>query len=56
MADKPGIPVGYLPRLRREHPGLYDTNAGGWLAHQPDRREPSATRTERRRSGRFLAA
>ena len=31
MADKLGIPVGYLRRLREEHLGLYDANVNGWL-------------------------
>jgi hypothetical protein len=38
MADKLGIPVGYLRRLRREHLGLYDSNVNGWLEQQPGRR------------------
>ena len=38
MADKLGIPVGYLRRLREEHLGLYDANVNGWLEHQPGRR------------------
>ena len=38
MADKLGIPVGYLHRLREEHLGLYDANLNGWLEHQPGRR------------------
>jgi hypothetical protein len=32
IADKLGIPVAYLRRLRREQPGLYDANVNGWLA------------------------
>ena len=38
MADKLGIPVAYLRRLREEHLGLYDANVNGWLEHQPGRR------------------
>jgi hypothetical protein len=38
MADKLGIPIGYLRRLREEHLGLYDANVNGWLEHQPGRR------------------
>jgi hypothetical protein len=38
MADKFGIPVGYLRRLREEHLGPYDANVNGWLEHQPGRR------------------
>jgi hypothetical protein len=38
MADKPGIPIGYVRRLREEHLGLYDANVNGWLEHQPARR------------------
>lgn len=38
MAEKLGIPVGYLRRLREEHVGLYDANVNGWLEHQPGRR------------------
>lgn len=37
MADKLGIPVGYLRRLREEHLPLYDANVNGWLGQQPDR-------------------
>jgi hypothetical protein len=40
MADKLGIPVAYLRRLRDEHLALYDANVNGWLAHQPGRRLP----------------
>jgi hypothetical protein len=32
IADKLGIPVAYLRRLRQERPGLYDANVNGWLA------------------------
>ena len=38
MADKLGIPVAYLRRLREEHLGLYDANVNGWLEQQPGRR------------------
>ena len=38
IADKLGIPVPYLRRLRAEHLGLYDANVNGWLTQQPDRR------------------
>ena len=38
IADKLGIPVGYLRRLREGHLGLYDANINGWLEHQPGRR------------------
>jgi hypothetical protein len=38
MADKLGIPVAYLRRLRDEHLGLYDANVNGWLEQQPGRR------------------
>jgi len=31
LADKLGIPVRYLRRLREEHPRLYDGNVNGWL-------------------------
>ena len=37
IADKLGIPVPYLRRLRGEHLGLYDANVNGWLTQQPDR-------------------
>jgi hypothetical protein len=37
MADKLGIPTGYLRRLRAEHLDLYDANVNGWLQRQPDR-------------------
>lgn len=33
IADKLGIPPGYLARLRRDHLGLYDQNVNGWLTH-----------------------
>jgi hypothetical protein len=32
IADKLGIPVAYLRRLREVRPGLYDANVNGWLA------------------------
>jgi hypothetical protein len=38
IADKLGIPIAYLRRLRAENLGLYDANVNAWLAHQPDRR------------------
>ena len=38
MADKLGIPVAYLRRLRDDHLALYDANINGWLEHQPGRR------------------
>jgi hypothetical protein len=38
MADKLGIPVAYLRRLREEHLDLYDANVNGWLEQQPGRR------------------
>jgi hypothetical protein len=31
LADKLGVPVGYLKRLREERPDLYDANVNGWL-------------------------
>ena len=31
VADKLGIPVAYLKRLRAERPDLYDANVNGWL-------------------------
>lgn len=31
MADKLGVPVSYLKRLRAERPDLYDANVNGWL-------------------------
>jgi hypothetical protein len=37
IADRLGIPVAYLRRLREEHLGLYDANVNGWLTQQPDR-------------------
>ena len=45
MADKLGIPVAYLRRLRAEHLDLYDANVNGWLERQPDR--PLLVRTLR---------
>jgi hypothetical protein len=38
LADKLGIPVHYLRRLRGEHIGLYDANVNGWLEQAPGRR------------------
>jgi hypothetical protein len=32
IADKLGIPVAYLRRMRADRPDLYDTNVNGWLA------------------------
>lgn len=31
LADKLGVPVGYLKRLRETRPDLYDYNVNGWL-------------------------
>jgi hypothetical protein len=31
VADKLGVPVSYLKRLREERPDLYDANVNGWL-------------------------
>ena len=31
IADKLGIPTGYLRRLREQRPALYDANVNGWL-------------------------
>lgn len=31
IADKLGVPIGYLRRLRTERPDLYDANVNGWL-------------------------
>lgn len=31
LADKLGVPVAYLKRLRNERPDLYDANINGWL-------------------------
>jgi len=36
LADKLGIPIAYLRRLRDEHPRLYDANVNGWL-HRADK-------------------
>ncbi|MBW0115711.1 DUF932 domain-containing protein [Pseudonocardia abyssalis] len=38
IADKLGIPLPYLRRLRTEQLGLYDANVNTWLADEPDRR------------------
>jgi hypothetical protein len=38
IADKLGIPLPYLRRLRAEQIGLYDANVNTWLAADPDRR------------------
>jgi hypothetical protein len=38
LADKLGIPVAYLRRLRGEHMALYDANINGWLSVQPQRK------------------
>jgi hypothetical protein len=35
IADKRGIPVAYLRRLREQRPCLYDVNVNGWLAGDP---------------------
>lgn len=32
IAEKLGIPVGYVRRLRNERPDMYDANVNGWLA------------------------
>lgn len=31
LAEKLGVPVGYLKRLREDRPDLYDANVNGWL-------------------------
>lgn len=36
MADKLGIPLRYLQRLRQERPDLYDLNVNGWLHGSAD--------------------
>ncbi|MBW0109979.1 DUF932 domain-containing protein [Pseudonocardia sp. KRD-182] len=38
IADKLGIPLPYLRRLRAGQLGLYDANVNTWLADEPDRR------------------
>ncbi|MBW0115662.1 DUF932 domain-containing protein [Pseudonocardia abyssalis] len=38
IADKLGIPLPYLRRLRAEQVGLYDANVNTWLGVEPDRR------------------
>ncbi|GAA2559949.1 DUF932 domain-containing protein [Pseudonocardia hydrocarbonoxydans] len=38
IAEKLGIPLPYLRRLRAEQIGLYDANVNTWLADDPDRR------------------
>jgi hypothetical protein len=35
VADKLGIPAGYLRQLREQRPGLYDANVNGWLDGDP---------------------
>lgn len=35
IADKLGIPVGYVKRMRAERPDLYDANVNGWLHGTP---------------------
>lgn len=36
IANKLGVPVAYLKRLRTERPDLYDANVNGWLYGAPD--------------------
>jgi hypothetical protein len=38
VAEKLGIPVPYLRRMRAEQIGLYDATVNAWLDHDPDRR------------------
>jgi hypothetical protein len=38
IADKLGIPIAYLRRLRGENIDLYDANVNAWLADKPGRR------------------
>lgn len=38
LADKLGVPVAYLKRLRDERPDLYDANVNGWLHGTPGSR------------------
>lgn len=40
IADKLGIPVVYLKRLRAERPDLYDHNVNGWLYGDPENGGP----------------
>lgn len=40
LADKLGIPLGYVRRMRTERPDLYDANANGWLAGSWDGEGP----------------
>lgn len=37
IANKLGIPVAYLRRMRAEYGGLYDANVNGWLSRSEDR-------------------
>lgn len=37
IAEKLGIPTGYVRRMRREHVGLWDANINGWLGQDPAR-------------------
>lgn len=38
LADKLGVPVTYLKRLREERPDLYDANVNGWLHGRREKR------------------
>lgn len=38
IAEKLGIPGGYLRRLLAQQIGLYDANVNTWLADEPNRR------------------
>ena len=45
IADKLGVPVGYLKRLRTERPDLYDANVNGWLHGRREKRRLAPTGT-----------
>jgi len=45
LADKLGVPVGYLKRLRAERPDLYDQNVNGWLHGAREKRVLAPTGT-----------
>jgi len=38
VADKLGIPLAYVRRMRETHPALWDANVNGWLERDPSRK------------------
>lgn len=48
IAEKLGIPVAYLRRLREQRPDLYDANVNGWLQGSAQRHEVNPSQADQR--------